>query len=121
MKPQKLFTLTITALAVCTASHAVTLGDVRVNSFLSQPLDAEIDLVGLTAGQHQDLRLRIADQTYFSRMGIVYDDVLGELQFDVVRSGTQWMVRARSSPASSAVGNHPMPITCDMRSRGVLA
>lgn len=77
-------------------AHAVTLGDARVKSFLNQPLDVEIDLVGLNAGQNEDLRLRIANQTHFDRLGIVYSAFLVDLNFDVVQSGGRWMVRARS-------------------------
>jgi FimV-like protein len=76
---------------------AVTLGEARVKSFLNQPLDAEIDLVGLEPGQHADLRLRVANQEYFDRLGIVYTPTLAELTFDVVQADNRWLVRVRSS------------------------
>jgi pilus assembly protein FimV len=82
---------------VSAASYAVSLGEIRVNSYLSQPLDAEIDLVGLAPGEHLDLRLRIANDDYLERMGIKGDPLLRDLSFDVVRSGEQWLVRARSN------------------------
>ncbi len=92
--------------------HAVTLGQARVNSFLGQPLDAEIDLIGLTAGQHEDLRLRIANERHFERMGIVYQRQLTELQFDVVRSGRQWLVRARTEkPITEPFIDFPLQMT----------
>jgi pilus assembly protein FimV len=81
------------------ASHAVTLGQARVNSFLGQPLDAEIDLIGVQPGQHEDLRLRLANQQHFERLGIPYERHLAALEFDVVRSGSQWLVRARTRVA----------------------
>lgn len=87
----------LSASLVSAASYAVSLGEIRVNSYLSQPLDAEIDLVGLAPGEHQDLRLRIANDDYLERMGIRGDPLLRDLRFDVVRSGGQWLVRARSS------------------------
>ncbi len=97
MPMQHLFRLLLLlTLIVPLTGHAVTLGQARVNSFLGQPLDAEIDLIGLTPGQHEDLRLRIANERHFERMGIVYERHLAELQFDVVRSGRQWLVRART-------------------------
>ena len=61
------------------AGLAVTLGEARVNSFLNQPLDAEIDLIGLAPGQHEDLRLRVANQSHFERLGIAYDHFLASL------------------------------------------
>lgn len=92
--------------------HAATLGQARVNSFLGQPLDAEIDLIGLTAGQHEDLRLRIANERHFERMGIVYERHLAELQFDVVRSGRQWLVRARTEkPITEPFIDFPLQMT----------
>jgi len=78
------------------AGLAVTLGEARVNSFLNQPLDAEIDLIGLAPGQHEDLRLRVANQSHFERLGIAYDHFLANLQFDIVQSADRWLVRMRS-------------------------
>ncbi len=79
------------------AAWPVTLGEARVKSFLNQPLDAEIDLIGLEPGEHQDLRLRLANQRHFDRLGIMYDHALSDLSFDVVQSDGRWIVRARSS------------------------
>ena len=87
--------LCVVLLGVGTAD-AVTLGNARVNSFLSQPLDVEIDIVGLAPEQNQDLRLRIANQTHFDRLGIAYENFLADLTFDVVRDGQRWLVRVRS-------------------------
>ena len=79
------------------AAWPVTLGEARVKSFLNQPLEAEIDLIGLEPGEHQDLRLRLANQRHFDRLGIIYDHSLSDLSFDVVQSNGRWIVRARSS------------------------
>lgn len=84
-------------LAISGVSHALTLGEARVNSFLGQPLDAEIALIGLNDGEHEDLRLRIANDRHFERLGISRDQFLTDLRFDVVRSGEQWLVRVRST------------------------
>ena len=77
--------------------HTATLGEARVRSFLNQPLDAEIDLFGIQEGTHQDLRLRIANQSDFDRLGIQYTALLGDLTFDVVRVDGRWIVRVRSN------------------------
>ena len=87
--------LCVILLCVGTAD-AVTLGSAQVNSFLNQPLDVEIDIVGLAPEQNQDLRLRIANQSHFDRLGIAYENVLTDLTFDVVRDGQRWLVRVRS-------------------------
>ena len=94
------------------ASLAVTLGEARVNSFLNQPLDAEIDLIGLAPGQHEDLRLRVANQAHFERLGIIYDHFLADLQFDVVQSADRWLVRMRSDrPVAEPFIDFPVQMT----------
>jgi len=98
MSRQRLFRLLLLfSLFVPLTAQAVTLGAVRVNSFLGQPLDAEIDLVGLSTGQHEDLRLRIANPEHFTRLGIVHDTILSDMRFDIVRSGERWLVRVRTN------------------------
>ena len=76
--------------------RAVTLGEARVKSYLNQPLDAEIQVIGLAPGQHEDIRLRLANQAQFDRLGIVYQSYLNDLQFDIVGTDDNWVVRARS-------------------------
>ncbi len=88
--------LLLLALFMPLAGQAVTLGEARVKSYLNQPLDVEIPLIGLAPEQHQDLRLRIANPEHFDRLGIAYERFHGDLKFDVVRSGGRWIVRARS-------------------------
>jgi len=112
MKLNRFLTALITASAASSAAHAVTLGEVHVNSYLGQPLEAEIAIGGLAEGQHQDLRPRIANDEILERMGIVYDPFLRDLRFDVVRSGTQWLVRARSSrPAKEPFLEFPLQLS----------
>ncbi len=97
MPRQHLFRLLLLLVLIAPlTAQAVTLGKIRVNSFLGQPLDAEIDLVGLSAGQHEDLRLRIANQDQFARLGIIYDAILADMRFAVVRSDGRWLVRLRT-------------------------
>ena len=88
--------LLLVALSCASTVYAVTLGEPRVKSFLGQPLELEIDLVGLEPDQQHDLELRIANAQYFERFGISYTESLDGLKFDVVRVGSRWMVRIRS-------------------------
>ena len=94
------------------ASQAVTLGEARVKSFLNQPLNVEIDLIGLAAGQHEDLRLRIANDRHFKRLGIGYTQFLNTLAFDVAQSDGRWIVRARSTrPVTEPFLDFPLQMT----------
>ncbi|MCB1800863.1 MAG: hypothetical protein KDI82_04155 [Gammaproteobacteria bacterium] len=88
--------LLVLLLLAPSAGLAVALGEARVKSFLNQPLDVEIELVGVAPGEDQDLRLRIANDEHFDRLGIQYTHLLRDLQFDVVGSGQRWLVRVRS-------------------------
>ena len=102
-------TLLMVALALSGAAHAVTLGDARINSFLGEPLDVEIDIIGLAPGQHQDLRLRVANDADFKRLGITYAPYMSQLRFDVVQKGSAWVVRARSTrPISEPFVDFPL-------------
>ena len=112
MKHYLLRIVPLVAIGISGIVQAVTLGQARVNSFLNQPLDAEIAVIGLADGQHQDLRLRIANQEHFDRLGISYQRFLSGLSFDVVQSGGQWIVRARSSkPISETFIDFPLQMT----------
>jgi len=97
MKHYLLGTLLLIVMIACGSTHAVTLGQAHVHSFLGESLDAEIDLIGMLPGQHQELRLRIANDRHFERLGITHTRFLSALTFDVVQSGNRWIVRARSS------------------------
>ena len=74
----------------------MTLGQARVLSYLGQPLEAEIDLIGLKPGQQQDLNLRIANDRHFERLNIFYTEFLNSLSFDVAQLDGRWIVRART-------------------------
>jgi pilus assembly protein FimV len=84
----------VLALALSSAAaQAVTLGQARVFSYLNQPLNAEIPLIGLDPGQEQSLRLRIADQRFFDSLGIAYTQAVSNLEFALVESGNGWVVK----------------------------
>ncbi len=112
MKHFLLRTLLLILLTACGSTHAVTLGQIHVNSFLGEPLDAEIDLIGLAPGQHEDLRLRIANDRHFERLGIAHTQFLASLTFDVAQSGNRWIVRTRSSrPVAEPFLEFPLQMT----------
>jgi FimV-like protein len=95
-----------------TTAQAVTLGQARVSSYLNQPLDAEIELIGVEPGQHEDLRIRIANQAQFERLGISYSFFLADLEFDVVQSAGNWVVRVRSRrPVSEPFLDFPVQMS----------
>ena len=88
-------------LALCCAgtTHAVTLAQPRIMSFLGQPLELEIDLIGLEPGQQRNLNPGIADEKHFTRLGMSHSDILDALTFDVAQSDGRWVVRAYTEKA----------------------
>ena len=112
MKHYLLRTFLLILITSSSTVYAVTLGQAKVRSYLNQPLNAEIDLIGLAAGQHEDLRLRIANDRHFERLGISYTQFLNALTFDVAQSDGRWIVRARSTrPVTEPFLDFPLQMT----------
>lgn len=65
------------------SSFALGLGDLKLDSFLNEPLKAEVDLLN-TDGLHADeIRIRLATREDFERMGVERAYFLTSIQFDV--------------------------------------
>jgi pilus assembly protein FimV len=102
-------TILVVSLSCAGTVSAVTLGQARVLSFLGQPLEAEIDLIGLKPGQQQDLNLRIANDQHFKRLNIFYTEFLNSLSFDVAQLNGRWIVHARTKrPAPEPYLDFPL-------------
>lgn len=112
MKHYLFRTLLLVALSCASTVYAVTLGQPRVISFLGQPLEVEIDLVGLEPDQQRYLSLRIANERHFERLGVLYTEYLDALTFDVVQSDGRWMARARTkNPVSEPYLEFPLQVS----------
>jgi pilus assembly protein FimV len=66
---------------------ALGLGDIRMNSALNEPLDAEIELLSATPDELDNLTVAMAAADTFERYGIDRPFFLQDIQFNVVRSG----------------------------------
>ena len=65
------------------SSFALGLGDLKLESFLNEPLKAEVDLLN-TDGLHADeIRVRLATREDFERMGVDRAYFLTSIQFEV--------------------------------------
>jgi FimV-like protein len=91
--------------------HAVALGKATVLSYLNQPLQADIQLIGLDTGQEEDLRLRVANQEHFERLGIDYTHFLASMRFAIVEEKGQWLVRVSTSkPVTEPFVDFPLQV-----------
>jgi pilus assembly protein FimV len=66
---------------------ALGLGDIRMNSALNEPLDAEIELLSATPDELDNLTVAMAAAETFDRYGIDRPFFLADIQFNIVRSG----------------------------------
>ncbi len=79
-------------------SHALGLGDVRLNSPLNAPLDAEIELVNATAEDLATLEARLASKETFARYGLDWPQFMAGITVTRDRSANgQQVLRIRST------------------------
>lgn len=76
------------ALAACTAAasipvSALGLGDIRIQSFLNEPLRAEVELLDTRQLLVDDIRIRLAENEDFDRLGVERSYFLTGIQFEV--------------------------------------
>ena len=69
-----------------TNSLALGLGEIEVDSFLNQPLKAEIEVISARAGEIDDLLVGLASRDAFTRAGLSRPNNLTELRFAVQKS-----------------------------------
>lgn len=71
------------------AVHALSLGEVKVESVLSQPLRARIDLHDIAVNDLSDVNIQVASENLFRRMGMERSFTVNNLKFDTVLYGDQ--------------------------------
>ena len=76
-------------LLVSPLSWGLGLGGVVMQSYLNEPLRAEIELLDVKNLEIEDIKVRIATQDDFDRLGVERAYFLTNIKFDVVLSGEQ--------------------------------
>lgn len=80
------------------AVHAAGFGALHVRSSLGQPLQAEIDLAGVTPEEAQNLVAKLAAPEAYSRAGLTYNPIVSSLRASLERqSNGNYVVRLRST------------------------
>jgi len=77
--------------------HAAGLGRLNVISPLGQPLNAEIEIVSLQAGEEEGLVARLAPPDAFREAGIEFNPALVTVRFAIERRGGRPMLRVRTT------------------------
>jgi pilus assembly protein FimV len=70
-------------------TNAVGLGPAQVRSKLNQPLEVQVPLTGLKAGELENLRVGMADEAAFARAGLDRAAVPADLHFELRGQGAQ--------------------------------
>ena len=92
--------LLIGALLSPSTPYALGLGDIRLNSALNQPFDAEIDLLSATAEELSSLQVGLANAETFTRYGLDRPAFLASFTFRVTRAADgRTVLRVVSSPS----------------------
>jgi len=78
------------------AALALGLGEIKLNSTLNQPLNAEISLLQTRGLGDGEIKVRLAGPEDFERAGVDRSYLLTELRFDVDYAGGQPVIRVTS-------------------------
>ena len=81
-----IITFWLASIALPANSFALGLGEIEVNSFLNQPLNAEIEVISARAGEIDDLLVTLASRDSFKRAGLSRPRHLSELRFSVTKN-----------------------------------
>ncbi|MGH8704600.1 MAG: type IV pilus assembly protein FimV, partial [Burkholderiales bacterium] len=84
-------------LCVPLLAHAAGLGRLTVHSALGQPLNAEIEIVSLQAGEGDSLTARLASPEAFRQAGMEMSSALVSVQFSIERRAGGHVIRMRTA------------------------
>ena len=78
--------LSLAMAALPGVAQALGLGEIKLNSALNDKFSADIQIVGATSDELDSLDVKLASLAQFSQAGLDHPEVLGQLQFVVVRN-----------------------------------
>lgn len=84
MSKKLAFVLALALALLPLTSNALGLGEIKLQSALNQPLNAEIPVIGAAPGEISSLQVKIASPGQFQQAGIPMADALNQLHFEVV-------------------------------------
>ena len=109
---QVLFTVASGSLIYSGMASALGMGDITLNSALNQPLSAEIDLLDVGDLGVDDIRVVLASNADFARVGVERLAFLQDLRFTPVIDGNRSRIRvATNKPVREPYLNFLVEIT----------
>lgn len=98
---QRWSTLAVTAIGLLLAqpaAYAAGFGQLRVQSNLGQPLQAEIDISGVSAEEAAGLSIKLAPPAAYASAGLTYVPAVSSLRLDIERRANgSYVAKVRSS------------------------
>ena len=89
------------ALTIPTLTHALSLGDIESNSSLNQPFRGKINLHSTSVAEAKTLKVRVASQTVFNRVGIDRPAFLNSIRFRTTVQNGKPVILVSSNQAIS--------------------
>lgn len=78
-------------------AQALGFGNIKLNSALNEPLDAQIELLSPTSADIQSLKVQLASEGAFARAGIDRPHFLSSLKFEVIDRNGNHFIQVTSS------------------------
>ncbi len=100
------------AMAIPTASNALSLGDIESKSSLNQPFQGKINLLQTNPSEVQNLRIRVASPEVFNRVGIDRPAFLNSIRFrTAVQNGRPVILVSSNQPINEPFLNFLLEVS----------
>ena len=73
-------------------ANALGLGNIKIESALNQPLNAEIELLSATSDDLKGLEVKLASREAFMRAGVDRSGLLSQIKFNTSKRGGKYYV-----------------------------
>ena len=91
--------MAIIALGFGSAAMALGLGEIHVQSYLNDPLSAEIELLTSEPINLDTVQVKLAQEESFTRNGIKLTDFLSKMRFEILQKGAQYIIKISTKEA----------------------
>ncbi len=100
------------AMAIPTASNALSLGEIESKSSLNQPFQGRINLLSTSVAEAQNLRVRVASPEVFNRVGIDRPAFLNSIRFrTTVQNGRPVILVSSTQPINEPFLNFLLEVS----------
>jgi len=100
------------ALSIPTLTNALSLGDIESNSSLNQPFRGKISLHSTSAAEAKKLKVRVASQAVFNRVGIDRPAFLNSIRFrTTIQNGKPVILVSSNQPISEPFLNFLLEVS----------